>query len=336
MTTKVIESACVYASFIVSDFNPAVLINQLPAATAGWQPANPGVWRSYWSLYGFLPWLDEVQCDVQCLVENGERVVVQRFAKPGKCRANVVVLHGYMDHVGLYGHLISDLLAQGFQVYSFDLPGHGLSGGEPYAIDTFGHYVDALERVLGQVSPEGACTLIGQSTGGAIILEHQRRHREPARKIDQRILLAPLIRPAGFQSIRLRYQLMHLWLKRVRRFYSENSHDERFLPFVRDQDPLAKHWISVRWIGAMLDWIRELEGETLTLENGCVIQGTGDKTVDWQHNVLRLRTCVPAEAIHLVDGARHHLVNEAPLWRQQVFAHIRARLANMQAEEDTP
>ncbi|MED5413144.1 MAG: alpha/beta fold hydrolase, partial [Pseudomonadota bacterium] len=61
-----------------------------------------------------------------------------------KQKGTVFIIHGYFDHTGLYGHLIKHCLQKGLTVISFDLPGHGLSSGDPASIDSFNQYSDAL------------------------------------------------------------------------------------------------------------------------------------------------------------------------------------------------
>src|SRR5690606_5817419 len=89
----------------------------------------------------------------------------------------VVVLHGYFDHVGLFGHLIRHLLERGYGVVAFDLPGHGLSSGERASIATFAHYVEVFEAVLREISKAFPVPVaaVGQSTGGAILLNYLAR-----------------------------------------------------------------------------------------------------------------------------------------------------------------
>ena len=55
-------------------------------------------------------------------------------------RGNLLLLHGYFDHSGLYGKMIEYGLSRGCNVLIFDLPGHGLSTGEAAVIDDFAAY----------------------------------------------------------------------------------------------------------------------------------------------------------------------------------------------------
>jgi len=116
--------------------------------------------------------------------------------------ATLFLLHGYYDHMGLYRHVIEWALKQGFAVISCDLPGHGLSSGERASISDFAVYQQVLEvlfeqaRALQLPRPWHLC---GQSTGGAIAVDHL-LHQGARSPIDgQVILLAPLVRPCSWR-----------------------------------------------------------------------------------------------------------------------------------------
>jgi hypothetical protein len=63
-------------------------------------------------------------------------------------KATVIIVHGYLDHSGLYGRLIRWSLEQNYNVICFDLPGHGLSSGEPANIDSFATYTHIFRQVI--------------------------------------------------------------------------------------------------------------------------------------------------------------------------------------------
>ena len=49
---------------------------------------------------------------------NGEIAVMAWY--PANSQGTVILAHGYMDHIGLYGHLIRDLLHRRLTVLCFD------------------------------------------------------------------------------------------------------------------------------------------------------------------------------------------------------------------------
>jgi lysophospholipase len=233
----------------------------------------------------------------------------------------VVVVHGYFDHVGLYGHLVRHLLDEGYGVAAFDLPGHGLSSGERASIATFDHYVEVFEAILAGVKrafpvPVSA---IGQSTGGAILLKHL---GDGDRGLARVTLLAPLVEPAKWWLNSIVYTLSHRFLKGVRRVFMANSSDGDFVRFVERDDPLQPRYIPIAWLGAMKRWVWECRAMKPCDYPVTILQGTADTTLAWRTNLRVLRRKFPAASVVMVPGARHHLVNESPVLRQQVFDQL--------------
>jgi len=286
------------------------------------------LWSSYLKMYQLAPLVEQYQLRAGVVSCGHYDLVVQHYMQNGTSHGTVLLVHGYMDHVGLYSQLITEMLGAGWDVLCYDLPGHGLSTGDRYAIDDFSRYAGQLETILQQQVLQKPCVMIGQSTGGAIVLAHQKlfTSQHEIDPIEHRILLAPLIRPAQYHVISWKYTLLRFFLKRIKRFHSTNSHDADFVSFIRTQDPLQNQWVAVSWVGAMLEWVGVIEAGKAQLIDITVIQGTDDNTVDWQHNLSVLQRLFPDIEVELVEEGRHHLANEGLPWRRQVYDKITAVL----------
>lgn len=249
---------------------------------------------------------------------------VQRFTPKGRCRATAVVSHGYMDHMGLYGHLIAHLLSLNVEVYIYDLAGHGLSGGEPLAVDNFDMYARQLQHLLEKIEvTERPLLLIGQSTGAAVISAHEWLVGfDKGPEVQQRIFLAPLVRPALWRAIRRQFHLVKHFLNQVPRRYTANSHDAGFLRFLRQTDPMQRGDVPLSWIAAMQSWADYIESAEPHASAVTCIQGMADGTVDWHHNLRVLHRVYPDMKVELIEGARHHLVNESETYRRPAFQRI--------------
>ncbi len=230
----------------------------------------------------------------------------------------VLIVHGYFDHVGLYGHLIRHLLDAGYGVVAFDLPGHGLSSGERASIATFDHYVEVMEELLARLETVFTCPLgaVGQSTGGAILLKHL--ERGGTRDFHRVSVLAPLVEPAWWWLNKLVYALAHKRLQSIKRKLTASSSDPQLLPFLK-ADPLQADRIPIEWIGAMKGWVGEVRSMTPCEYPVSVIQGTADKTLAWRSNLRLLGRKFPRARVERVEGAQHHMVNEAPALRERIF-----------------
>jgi alpha-beta hydrolase superfamily lysophospholipase len=235
--------------------------------------------------------------------------------KPAFAKGIIIISHGYMDHVGLYRHLIQVAYDCGFDVMAYDMSGHGLSEGNPLDVDDFEHYALQLDELIKYIRRNEVNSLpihlVGQSTGGAVICAQQLLLDEPQGLCGgKRILLAPLIRPAMWKSIQRRFRWLKYVISRVPRRYSRSSHDEEFVNFISVNDPLQHDQIPVGWIGAMLAWGEWVEQQQPCEEPVYVIQGDADKTVAWEHNMAVFKLIYPNVEISIVSEARHHLVNE--------------------------
>jgi alpha-beta hydrolase superfamily lysophospholipase len=234
-------------------------------------------------------------------------------------RRNLVLMHGYYDHVGLYGKLIRWALDSGYNVLAFDLPGHGLSTGEPASIDDFSQYSQALQDVLAGVTlPELPLWAMGQSTGCAVLMDYARRFDWP---FEHLVLLAPLIWPAQWWALRLVHKLTHRLLDTVPRTFARNSSDADFLQFIQ-ADPLQSRVTPSRWVTALKQWLAGMTFENLGVGPALIVQGDKDGTVDWRHNMAQMPALFPGCSIEYVPGAGHQLANESECFRRQYLKRI--------------
>jgi alpha-beta hydrolase superfamily lysophospholipase len=248
---------------------------------------------------------------------------------PAQAAGTAVVIHGYYDHTGLFRHLIRHLIDRGLAVMSFDLPGHGLSSGDPATIDSFEHYVEAFRAAMAALEDHlpRPWHLIGQSTGAAVAMEWLLANgvsRETS-PFDGVVLLAPLVRPYLWPLNRMVYEIARRFVRERPRVFRSNTEDTEFLAFLRDRDPLQARVLPVQWVTAMIQWRRRFEVYPRSDLAPLVIQGRADTTVDWRYN-LRVIERLFRPRVFYVPAARHHLVNEVPGLRAQIFKAIDGEL----------
>lgn len=293
----------------------------------------------YYLHYGFVELMAAVPhaeyragtLNVELSTETERALVVHSWAL-ADARGCVCLFHGLFDHVGLYLPLVESLLLQGLNVLAIDMPGHGLSEGDRAAISTFKEYapvVDALVTCAGQRYPNLEVMAIGQSTGAAAVMNYQLVAGENS-AIRRAVYLAPLIRPYKCTAIRLALRVLGGVLSRFLRGFTVNSHNLDFCDFLKRHDPLQARYLSIPWLKAMMGWVADVEkrlalrrpSAELEVSPLLIVQGTGDKTVDWQTNIQFLQELVPSANIVLVDQALHHLVNEQESYRNPVFEAV--------------
>ncbi|SFC47828.1 Lysophospholipase, alpha-beta hydrolase superfamily [Marinospirillum celere] len=284
-------------------------------------------YADYLSFYGMASVDDPLLAQVRAgwVLEGEQRVWLQGF-KPqlGDQQAaagTLLHLHGYYDHGGLYPHLQRWALAHGLHYLAVDMPGHGLSSGSRASIDDFGIYQQFLRRLVDLLEKENLprpWMLSGFSTGGAVALEHLLTNN----CFDRIALLAPLVRPFGWKAARKWLPLASLFFSHLPRKFRANSHDAKFLEFIRDQDPLQARRLPLAWVKALNRWIPYIEKAPAAGEKVVIIQGEADTTVDWQYNLTVLHRLVPTAKTFLIKDCGHHLLNEVSEKRQETLDRL--------------
>jgi len=257
------------------------------------------------------------------LFETPGYQLVAQLWRPASPRGTLIFLHGYYDHVGLYRHLIDWALSQHLAVFSCDLPGHGLSSGERADIGDFAEYQAVLIELLEQAAQLGLPQpwhLLGQSTGGGIVLDYLLRG-ELREEIERIILLSPLIRPRAWCWSKLLWYLVNPFTDSIARRFTDNSSDEAFLAFLQS-DPLQSLRLPCHWVGALMRWIPEIEAAPASTRSILLVQGEADRTLSWRHNLRIMEEKLPNAQRLILPEAKHHLVNENENLRQHYFAFL--------------
>lgn len=309
------------------DWNKEELVAQTPALD--WR--NPGLaespmWQAYRRHYQLDFVHDEAVSHFAGVLQTpGYDVVVQVWRQP-EARGTAMIVHGYYDHTGIYGSLIEFCLKQGLDVVIFDLPGHGLSSGDPAAIDSFQEYDEVFSLILQQVQVHmlGPLYAFGQSTGGAILVNYllKRQLNQQQSPFHDITLFAPLVRPKEWGRAKVAHSVLSLFIHQVKRKFNSNSADAEFLRFVAEHDPLQPRHLSVRWVGALRQWVPFIESQPNSEIALNIVQGDADNTVDWCHNLKILSEKFPNQRVFMLPGGQHHLVNESVANRVQIYGQV--------------
>jgi len=252
---------------------------------------------------------------------SNKMAIVGQVFLPSRPVGTFFLLHGYFDHSATLKNLIAACLENNFAVALFDLPGHGLSSGERGAIADFSEYASTLRAFIGTYAKHlpKPYHLAAHSTGCAAAYEYL--HHDPPLVFDKIVFLAPLVRHAYWHLSTIGYHLVKPFTDTLPRAHRRNSSNEPFLEFTRN-DPLQVHRVSLRFLDALRDWNRRIQGYPTITQPVLVIQGTDDDVVDWKYNLEFLKTKIMGLEIELVDGAKHQLVNENQALRQRVFDRL--------------
>jgi alpha-beta hydrolase superfamily lysophospholipase len=106
----------------------------------------------------------------------------ETFLPPGEPKGVALITHGFFEHCGRYREVAHVIVKAGWAAMSYDVRGHGKSGGTRGFVERFERYVDDLGVVLAaakQLAPGKPTVLVGHSHGGLITLRALCADRPP-------------------------------------------------------------------------------------------------------------------------------------------------------------
>jgi lysophospholipase len=246
--------------------------------------------------------------------------IVAHYYENKKAIETCFIIHGYYDHSGLYRHLIDYCLKRNFSVVIYDLPGHGLSTGERASIADFSDYQTVLCNLLLFFKDQAPHPwhAVGQSTGGAILMDFLLSSSEDI--FFKSVLLAPLVRPQKWILSKVVHSVARFFIKQIKRDFSINSHDQSFLYFLENNDPLQSKILPLQWVHALKKWNSYFLKLNAASAKPLIIQGREDGTVDWPYNIPIIEKKFPSSKTFYLNSGRHQLVNESEAIRQTIFS----------------
>jgi alpha-beta hydrolase superfamily lysophospholipase len=237
-------------------------------------------------------------------------------------RGTVLLVHGYFDHALTWSDYIDHLTEQNWSVAALDLPGHGHSSGERAGIDDFATYHRALkaaiEALVDRSTPADA--IVAHSTGAGVVMETLFTH-EAAPLAPRIVLVAPLVRSAGWDVGRKAYQLGGHRMQGVPRVFTPSSADEDFTARLRS-DPLQAGWVPSSFLGAVYAWHDRMANYPPSHADVLVLQGEDDRTLEWSYNLRFIADKLPRAHVYRIPRGRHHLVFDAEPMRSRVRVAI--------------
>ncbi len=232
-------------------------------------------------------------------------------------KAAVIIVHGLGEHSNRYKHVIDFFNSNHIAVYSFDIIGHGKSGGKRGHADSYDAIVSDIMRTLSIVKKENAgipVFVYGHSLGGALALYMALRTKP---EVNGYIITSPGLIPAD-PPVGLRLFLAKsmdkIWPSFTlnNKLYRPGLSRDTSVVDAYNADPLVHPLISTRlgmqfltkgtWVIAQAN---ELSNPTL------LMQGTQDRLVD-PAGTKRFSENAPKTLLTYKewDGYYHELHNE--------------------------
>ena len=112
--------------------------------------------------------------------KDGLEMFSQSWEPENKPKALVCLVHGLGEHSGRYAHVAQVFSEAGYATASFDLRGHGKSGGPRGHLPSFDAYMDDIAEFHKQALehfPGIPAFLYGHSLGGILVLNYVLRRK---------------------------------------------------------------------------------------------------------------------------------------------------------------
>ena len=191
---------------------------------------------------------------------DGTPLFVRSSPPPdGAVRGSVLITHGMGEHAGRYDHVIHRLNAAGLRVFTWDLRGHGRSGGGRGDVAGYPLLVDDLLEMWGLArsgaGPGEPMFLYGHSLGGQITLNFAVRHRPEAAGL---VITSPWLRLAFAPprwKLSLAWAAARVWPSFTQDTDMSPSRLSRDLDFLKRMPDLhlVHHRMSARMYSALTD-----------------------------------------------------------------------------------
>lgn len=185
---------------------------------------------------------------------DGTKLYVQTWA-PAKtpAKAQVLLIHGYLEHCGRYQEFATALADKNIQVIALDLRGHGKSSGNRGYIQTWSDYHQDVSTVLATLDTTTIpCFVLGHSNGGLLALDYFHNNKESS-PIQGVIVTSPFLKAAtelGWFKV-LSCKALGLVLPKLTVSSdvksSDLTHDQSIVK-ANDEDPLVLKKISLSWV----------------------------------------------------------------------------------------
>lgn len=254
------------------------------------------------------------------------KLYYQRWQPDGLIRATVGIVHGLGGHSGLFETAVQTLVPQGYQIYGFDLRGHGRSPGQRGYLHRWSEFrqdVHHFVQLIQQETVDRPCFLWGHSLGGVIVLDYALHHADGLQGV---IASAPALGPVGISPVRMVIGRLLSWIwprfsLKTGLNHIPGSRDPRVVA-AQTQDPLRHLHGTARLATEFLAakaWVQDHASELqLPL---LILHGSADLVADpGGSRAFFERVVFPDKERYEYDGAYHEIHDD--INREEVLADV--------------
>ncbi len=278
---------------------------------------------------------------------NGTQLYWVSLTKPSNTKA-IVMVNGRTETALKYQELFYDLSQQGYDIYSFDHRGQGMSeriAQDPHMghVEDFSHYIDDLESMIAHfdLSAYQQRYLLGHSMGGAITTRFLQT--KDASMFNAVALSAPMfgihLPPILKPFARTLSHWMSKLIPNVRYAVGQSGYSQT--PFAEnelthsqvryqwgDELHLATEQIQMggptnNWVWQAIDAAKQCVVDASKVNQPLLLIQAGDDTiVDNQAHHQFMQNAAKSQRMLTVTGARHEVLLESDAMRNQALSEV--------------
>ncbi|HMN68102.1 MAG TPA: alpha/beta hydrolase [Bdellovibrionales bacterium] len=247
---------------------------------------------------------------------------------PDKVRGVMIITHGLAEHSECYNHVAKMLSDDGWQIFAWDLRGHGRSEGKRGYVRDISYFVDdlsVLHREVRRQFPSENLIFLGHSLGGLITLRFLETHPVEHSAV---VLSSPCV-GLSVAVPKFKQALAHVALKWMPTLtmhnelkYEDLSRDEEKLKGYRT-DTLRQDKISPGLFLSMVDAFGPVLEDAGKIQTPVLMQLAGEDRIvsTAASRVLFERLPNKKSQAIVYPDSYHEVYND--LDREQVFADLK-------------
>lgn len=249
----------------------------------------------------------------------------------------IVAVHGVGEHLGRHTYL-RELFCEDFNIFQFDLRGHGESGGRRGFINDFSDYTNDLAEILDYLKKNyelDRLILFGHSMGALIVMDYLKEnlHKKNVMRPERVFLSAPPLVGGGHLGVFFKYLPFKTtsFLANIPKSVplkglvnlKNLSHDPRVHEsYVSDKKNVLS--LHSKLVFHLAKKSQEIFGHPLKLDIPiyCTL-GSDDKIINVKDVEFYFTHLLKNSILYILDGGYHELHNEIWKYKQKYFAFLR-------------
>jgi alpha-beta hydrolase superfamily lysophospholipase len=256
----------------------------------------------------------------------------------------LIATHGIGEHLGRHDYL-DDVLGERFNIFRYDLRGHGQSGGERGKIDDFSRFYQDLEEILAFLRDKFRMqdyVLFGHSMGALITAGTLQKRKEVDNHLRFVYLSSPPVGIGGglgeivrlipgeiFGKLaRFKKGVMLPGMVNLKYLSTDQSVAEKF-----NEDPHTLKFLHSTLLLALVAASKEVFAKPLRIHCPAVCSvGSDDKIVSVSELINFFTLIDKSVKVKVFTGARHEIHNEIKSLREEYFSFLRSQLVHSLAQ----